>query len=121
MKIGTLCLKIAGRDAGLKCVVLSSPEKNVVLVDGETRRKKCNLKHLHSLKTVLKLKENASHAEVVSAFKELGIDLKEKKSKPKTERPVKKRKGKKKPVEAPKPKKAAAPAKKKATAAKAKK
>ncbi|MBW3011535.1 hypothetical protein KY326_04930 [Candidatus Woesearchaeota archaeon] len=121
MKIGTLCMKIAGRDAGLKCVVISSPENSLVLIDGETRRKKCNIKHLQPLKQVLALKENASHSDVVSAFKKLGIEIKEKKSKPKTQKPVKKRKGKKRtavPEAEARPKKAAKsqkPAKKKET------
>ena len=107
-------MKIAGRDAGLKCVVLTSPEKSLVLIDGETRRKKCNIRHLQPLKQVLTLKENASHSDVVSAFKKLGIELKEKRSKPKTQKPVKKRKGKKKaaaPEAEAKPKKAAKPKK----------
>lgn len=96
MKIGKLCVKIAGRESGLKCVVLSAPENNAVLIDGQTARKRCNLKHLFPLKEELSLKEQAPHSDVVAAFKKLGIEIKEKKSKPKTRRPPKKRKGKQK-------------------------
>ena len=106
MKIGQLCMKIAGRDAGKKCVVISAMEKdNLVVIDGETRRKKCNVAHLEPLKQSFKIKENASHSEIVDLFKkELKITLKEKKAKPKTERPKKTRKQKVKP-EPKKPKK----------------
>ncbi|MBD3259439.1 hypothetical protein GF371_02295 [Candidatus Woesearchaeota archaeon] len=106
MKIGQLCIKISGRDAGKKCVVLTGVEKNnLVLVDGETRRRKCNIAHLEPLSKVLPFKENASHKEVVDLFKkELKITIKEKKSKPKKERPKRTRKQKVKP-EPKKPKK----------------
>jgi large subunit ribosomal protein L14e len=99
-------MKIAGRDAGKKCVVISAVEKgNLVMIDGETRRKKCNVAHLEPLKQTFKIKDKASHSEIVDLFKkELKITLKEKKSKPKTERPKKARKQKVKP-EPKKPKK----------------
>ncbi|MBW3013144.1 hypothetical protein KY325_02635 [Candidatus Woesearchaeota archaeon] len=118
MKIGQLCVKIAGRDAGKKCLVLSAVEKgNTVLIDGETRRKKCNVAHLEPLSQVFPIKENASHKEVADLFKkEFNITLKEKKAKPKTERPKRLRKQKPKPEVQKKPKakpeKAAAKAKK---------
>ncbi|MBW2987311.1 hypothetical protein KY336_02060 [Candidatus Woesearchaeota archaeon] len=106
MKIGQLCVKIAGRDAGKKCLVISAVEKgNLVLIDGETRRKKCNVAHLEPLKQSFSVKDNASHKDIVDLFKkELKITLKEKKSKPKKERPKKARKQKVKP-EPKKPKK----------------
>ena len=45
-EIGRLCVKIAGRDAGLKCLVVEVIDDNYVLIDGQTRRRKCNIKHL---------------------------------------------------------------------------
>ena len=44
--VGRVCLKIAGRDAGKKCVVVEKLEGKYVLIDGMTRRKKCNTLHL---------------------------------------------------------------------------
>ena len=83
MEIGLLCLKIAGRDANSKCVVLKNIDNTLVLIDGETRRKNCNVKHIEPFAPLQKLalKENASHAEVVKEFAKLGITLTEKKSK----------------------------------------
>lgn len=78
--VGRLCVKISGRDAGRKCVVVDTLNANTVLIDGETRRRKCNLAHIEPLKDSVDLKKGASHEEVAKLFKEkLGIVLKEKK------------------------------------------
>ena len=81
IEIGRLCLKIAGRDAGKRCVVVDIPKKNFALIDGQTRRKKCNIIHLEPLKEKLKITKGASHEEIVKEFKKLGIEVKEKKKK----------------------------------------
>ena len=92
IEIGRLCVKTAGRDAGLKCIVVDILEDKFVLIDGETRRRKCNILHLEPLKDVIKIKKNASHDDVSKVLKELNIGARETKPKPKTERPRKKRK-----------------------------
>ena len=94
IEIGRVCVKTAGRDAGLRCVVVEVVDEKTVLIDGQTRRKNCNTKHLEPLKQSIKLTKGASHATVVSEFKKLGIEITEKKAreKPKTKKPVKKRK-----------------------------
>lgn len=43
---GAVCLKIAGRDAGKMCVVTETIDANFVKVDGFTRPRKVNTKHL---------------------------------------------------------------------------
>ncbi len=70
-----VCVKLAGRDAGRKCVILKEITPGRVLIDGETRRRECNVNHLYPLQQILSVAENASHDEVVSAFKSLGIAL----------------------------------------------
>lgn len=94
MEVGRLCLKIAGRDANQQCVIVDVIDNSYVMIDGQTRRKKCNMKHLEPLNKVLKLRKNASHDTVVKAFKEeLNIEIKEsKKKEKKADKPVKKRK-----------------------------
>jgi large subunit ribosomal protein L14e len=89
MEVGRVCVKLAGRDAGKKCVIIGILEGNIVMIDGETRRRKCNIKHLEPLKQTISIKDNASHEEVAKAFKELGVELKETKPKEKTEKPKK--------------------------------
>lgn len=106
--IGRLCLKIAGRDAGKKCVVTEQLDNTFVMVDGQTRRRKVNVKHLEPLESVLEIKENASPEEVKAAFKELGWEVRETNPKSAAARVKPQKKGKEKktaPVEAGKSKK----------------
>lgn len=91
IKVGRLCMKIAGRDAGKHCLIVEVLDRKNVLIDGETRRRKCNLNHLEPLDKVAKLKKSASHYAVVEQLKKLGIKVKEKK-------PVQRKKKAKKPV-----------------------
>ncbi len=97
--IGRLCVKIAGRDAGRACVIVEKIDNNFVMIDGNTRRRKCNIKHLQALPTILKIKEKASHDEVIKALANAGIKVIESKKKakePKKEtKPLLKRKSKK--------------------------
>lgn len=80
IKVGRLCMKIAGRDAGKHCLIVEVLDKKNVLIDGETRRRKCNLNHLEPLDKVAKLKKSASHYAVIEGLKKLGIKVKEKKT-----------------------------------------
>jgi large subunit ribosomal protein L14e len=77
IEVGRLCVKTAGRDAGNKCVIIEVLDEKFVMIDGETRRRKCNVKHLEPLKEMIKLGKNAAHKDVVSEFKKLGIEIKE--------------------------------------------
>lgn len=95
IELGRLCMKIAGRDAGKKCIIIDILDNNFVLIDGETRRRKCNIKHLEPLDKVIKIKKKISHEEIKAEFKKIKIKVLETKPKPKTERP-KKQRGRKK-------------------------
>ena len=77
-EVGTVCVKIAGRDAGKRCVIVEDAKDGMVTIEGETRRRKCNIRHLEPTGNV-KVKAGASHAEVMKA-----LGLKEKESKKKT-------------------------------------
>ncbi len=106
-EIGRVCVKIAGRDAGKKCVIVEQIDSNYVLIDGATRRRKCNISHLEPTKEVFKLKASADHAAVAKAFESAGITLKEQsKSKEATSKPRKSHKqNEKKPTTSKKAKK----------------
>ena len=71
--VGRLCMKIAGRDAGRTCVVVEKLDNIFVLVDGDTRRRKVNLKHLEPLPEMMELGSGASHEVVSREFKKLGL------------------------------------------------
>ncbi len=105
--IGRLCVKVAGRDANKKCVIVDVKDAHTVLIDGETRRRNCNVVHLEPLAETLELKKGASHAEVAAAFKKLGIELTATKAKKAAARPRRVRKAKEQPAEEPKKGKAA--------------
>jgi len=109
MKIGQVCVKIAGRDSNRICLIVDVLDKNNVLIDGNTRRRKCNIIHLEPLDKVLKIKKNASHSEVIEAMKKEGLKViekeKKKEKKEKKEKPKKKRKVKEKTEEEKAPKK----------------
>lgn len=94
IEIGRLCVKIAGRDAGRKCVIIEILDKNRVLIDGQTRRRPCNVLHIEPLKEMLKIRKGASHEEVADAFKELNLEVCSTKSKKVQARPRKVRKAK---------------------------
>lgn len=104
IELGRMVMKIAGRDAGKLAIVVDILDNNLILIDGETRRRKCNIKHLEPLDKVIKIKKNASHEDIKTEFKKLKLKVQETKSKPKTERP-KKLRGKKKVAEEPEVKK----------------
>jgi large subunit ribosomal protein L14e len=103
IEVGRICMKIAGRDAGLKCVVVEDLGKNLVLIDGQTRRRKCNVTHLEPLVQKLDISKGASHEEIVKAFKSIDVVIVERKPKAKAPAqkaavPVEKPKVTKKPI-----------------------
>jgi len=94
MEVGSVCVKIAGRDAGLACVIVEKIDSIYVMIDGQTRRRKCNIAHLEMTGKTLPIKKG-SHDEVKKLF-ESGMDIKitDTKPKEKKERPRKQRKSK---------------------------
>lgn len=78
IEIGRLCVKLAGRDAGKECLIVDVIDKNFVLVDGNTRRKKVNVDHLEILPRKADIKKGASHEEVIAALKSLGVKIEKK-------------------------------------------
>ena len=89
IEIGRVCVKLAGRDAGKKCVVVDFIDDNTVLIDGFTRRRKCNLRHLEPLEETLSIEKGASSDEVCSAF---NITKKAKKESQKFQKPATRKK-----------------------------
>jgi len=106
MKIGQVCVKISGRETGKIVVVIDKVDNKFVLIDGNIKRRKCNINHLMPLKLVLDIKKGASTAEVhkqMSANKLEVVVRKAKKEKKENlevpkKKPVKKRKISKKNV-----------------------
>jgi len=95
LEIGRLCIKTAGRDAMEYCVVVETIDKNYVLVDGNTRRKKVNICHLEPLNKTLDVKKGADSKTVAAALDKAGIEVKVKgetrKAKPQEKKEVSKK------------------------------
>ncbi len=77
MKIGQLAVKIAGKDAGKTVVVVDSIDDNFVMIDGDVKRKKCNILHLEPLEKEIDIKKNSPHSEIVEQFKKLKLEIKD--------------------------------------------
>ena len=92
IEIGRLCVKIAGRDAGKKALIIDVLDEKFVLIDGETRRRRCNVIHIEPLNQVLKIEKDATHGDVARALKEIGIVAMHTKPKQKAKKPKKIRK-----------------------------
>jgi len=92
IEVGRICVKIAGRDAGKKCVIVDILDDKFVLIDGSTRRRKCNISHVEPLEEVIEIRKGASHETVAKAFNDLKLPVWEKKKKESKPRPRKKRK-----------------------------
>ena len=86
MKIGYLCAKNSGRDAGKECIIVDIVDKTFVIIDGNTRRRKCNMCHLEYLGKIADIKAKADHETVMKALDKLGVkaEIKRKKEKSST-------------------------------------
>ena len=88
-EVGRVCVKIAGRDAGKTCVVVDTIDNNFVMIDGETRRRKCNVSHLEPLAKTVSIQKGASHDAVAGAMQKAGYNPRNTKAKKVADRPKK--------------------------------
>ena len=95
VEVGRVCLKTAGREAGKICAVVDILGNNFVLIDGNVKRRKCNIFHLETLDKTINIKKNESTENIKRELNNLGHEASEKKratKKPAKEKPAKKRK-----------------------------
>ena len=93
IEIGRLCVKTSGRDSGNFCVVISDENKGYVTIDGNVRRKKCNLNHLEFLDKVLKVKKDEKSETIQKLLEKEDIKiLKKGEKRNAAKKPVKNRK-----------------------------
>lgn len=77
MEIGRLCVKIVGREAGRKCVVIDLTDKSFVFVTGPksvtgVKRRRVNVNHVEPLQDKIEIKRGASDDEVAQVLKTAG-------------------------------------------------
>ncbi len=75
LDVGRVCVKIAGRDAGNFCVIVDRIDDSYVLIDGNVRRKKCNIIHLEPTSKILKIKKSADSKTVIDLMKKEGLEI----------------------------------------------
>jgi len=57
IEVGRICVKIAGREAGEKCVIVEVIDDKFVEVVGTTmKNRKCNIKHLEPVEQTIEIK-----------------------------------------------------------------
>ena len=79
LEVGRVCIKIAGRDAGQTAIVVEKIDEKTVLIDGNVRRRKCNINHLEPLDQTVKVSKGASTSEVHKAMSSSKLKVLEKK------------------------------------------
>lgn len=57
IEVGRICMKISGREAGEKCVIVEIiDDKFVEIVGTNVKNRRCNIKHLEPLDQVMEIK-----------------------------------------------------------------
>jgi large subunit ribosomal protein L14e len=77
MEVGRICVKLVGREAGRKCVIVDLSDKSFVLITGPKsvtgiRRRRANISHIEPLQDKIEIKRNVSDEEVAEALKASG-------------------------------------------------
>jgi large subunit ribosomal protein L14e len=71
--VGRVCVKLSGREAGKKCVVLDIIDENFALITGppkltEVKRRRVNTQHIEATRERIDIKKGATDEEVMKAL-----------------------------------------------------
>jgi len=89
IEVGRICVKLTGREAGSKCVVVDIIDNNFVLVTGPknvsgVKRRRANIMHLEPTDKKVEISKGASDQDVEAKLKEQNlIEFMKEKVKPK--------------------------------------
>jgi len=77
MEIGRICIKVLGREAGKKCVIVDLVDQNFVLITGpkavsSIKRRRANISHLELTQEKVDINRGATDEEVTEALKAAG-------------------------------------------------
>ncbi len=78
IEVGRVCVKLMGREAGRKCVIVDIVDDNFVVVTGPksltgVKRRKANVRHLEVLDRKVEIEKGASDEEVLKAIEASGL------------------------------------------------
>lgn len=73
IEVGRVCVKLYGREAGKKCVIVDTVDKNFVLVSGPkeltgVRRRRTNIKHVEPTSIKIDIKKGSEDKDIISAI-----------------------------------------------------
>ncbi len=75
IKVGRICVKLLGREAGRKCVITDIIDHNFVVITGPkeltgVRRRKANIDHIEPIDKEINISKGASDEEVLKAIED---------------------------------------------------
>ena len=78
IEVGRICVKLLGREAGRKCVIVDIIDDNFVLVTGPksltgVKRRRANINHIEPLDKKIDIPKGASDEEVLKAIEAAGL------------------------------------------------
>ena len=77
IEVGRVCVKVAGRESGRKCVIVDVMDKSFVLVTGPkkvtgVKRRRVNINHVAPTEDIIQVKRGASDEEVTQMLESDG-------------------------------------------------
>ena len=77
IEVGRICVKILGREAGKKCVIVDVVDKNFVLITGPkdvsgVKRRRANISHVEPTGEMVEINRGAADEEITEALKTAG-------------------------------------------------
>lgn len=77
IEVGRICVKIVGREAGKKCVLVDIVDKNFVLITGpkavsDIKRRRANINHIEPTQEKIDINRGATDEEITEALKTAG-------------------------------------------------
>jgi len=74
IEVGRVCVKVAGREYGRKCVIVDVMDKSFVVVTGPkkvsgVKRRRVNINHVSPTEEIIQIKRGASDDEVAQMIK----------------------------------------------------
>ena len=77
MEVGRICVKLAGRESGRRCIIVDIVDKNFVLITGPrkvsgVKRRRVNASHLEPTREKADVKRGATDKEVTEVLKAAG-------------------------------------------------
>ena len=77
IEVGRICVKLTGREAGRKCVIVDIMDKSFVVITGPktvtgVKRRRANMNHVEPLQDKIAIKRGATDEEITEELKTSG-------------------------------------------------